>query len=136
MENAYMTFEGKIRMDVYSIIIGLWDKFIEEEGSGNKIFYNNKEFFENSFENEYDVAMAVSLSKQWRWTDDFVFFDSEGYLTSFSRCEDETCPIDFDKIDIGYLIRGLQDLQEEKSPHKNRYVINNIPRAIHDALKE
>ena len=129
MENAYMTY-GKIRVDSYVIIIALWNKFLEEEGNGNKISLNGKDFFEKNFKNPYDAAWAVSLSGKWSWQDDFVYFDTDGYLTSFSRCDDETCPIDMDKIDIDYLIRALQDLQKNK-----RYVVNDIPRAIHEALE-
>ena len=136
MENAYMTFDGKIRIDNYTIIIALWNAYVEAEG-GDKISVNDKEFFENSFENAYDAAMATAIG-DWRWTDSFVYVDKDGHIVSFSRFDDERCPIDMDKIDIAYLIRGLQELiqeEEEKSPHKNRYVVNNIPRAIHDALK-
>ena len=45
MENAYMTYDGKIRVDSYVIIIALWNKFLEEEGNGNKISLNGKDFF-------------------------------------------------------------------------------------------
>ena len=131
MENAYMTYDGQIRVDREIIIISLWNKFIEEEGNkSGKIFKNNEEFFKNSFKNSYDAAMAVSLSGAWRWTDDFVYFNDEGYLTSFSRCDDKTCPIVLDKIDIDYLIRALQDLQTNDKKRQD-----NISRAIHDALK-
>ena len=129
-----MTYGGKIRVDSYVIITALWNKFIEEEGEdkgyGSKVFPNNKEFFENSFENAYDAAHAVSIG-DWRWTDDFVYFNEEGYLVSFSQCDDETCPIDMGKIDVDYIVRSLQDLQDKEK----RYVVNNIPKAIHDALK-
>ena len=139
MENAYMTYDGKIRVDSYIIIVSMWNKYIEEEGRDNKVSFNGKEFFEKNFDNAYDAAMAVSLSKRWSWTDDYVYFDADGYLVSFSRCDDETCPIDLDKIDIDYLIRSLQDLQAragEKARAKNGYVVDNIPRAIHEALQE
>ena len=136
VEIAYLAYDGRVKIGLYALIAYAWNKFIEEKGDGNKIFLNNKEFFENSFENPYDAAWAVSLSGKWSWKDDFVCFDKQGYLTSFSRWDDDNSPIDIDKIDVDNLIRSLQDLQEEKSPHKNRYVVDNIPRAIHDALQK
>ena len=131
-EAAYVTFDGQMRIDVYMIIISLWNAYLESEQQDSlKVFPNNWEFFEKKINNAYDAAMAVSLSGRWSWSDSFVYFDEDGYLTSFSRLDDESCPIDLDKIDIDYLIRSLQDLKNMKK----RYVVNNIPKAIHDALK-
>ena len=95
----------------------------------NKIYVNDVDFFNNTFENPYDAAWSVSLSKRWRWSDDYVYFDEEGYITSFSHWDDENSPIDIDKLDICQLISSL------KKWHKKR-VVNDIPRAIHDALQE
>ena len=119
-----MKNEVNVSMDM--VLISIYNAHEEK----NKVYINDKDFFANTFENAYDAAWAVSLSGKWHWTDDFVYFDTDGYLTSFSRCDDETCPIDMDKIDIDYLIRALQDLQKNK-----RYVVNDIPRAIHEALE-
>lgn len=94
----------------------------------NKIFSNNKEFFENSFENAYDAAWAVSLSSKWAWSDDYVYFDAEGYLTSFSHWDDENSPIDIDKLAYIQLKNSLDGVEG--------YVVNNVPMAIHEALKE
>ena len=128
LENAYVNYDGRVQIDYRIIIISLWNKLIEEEGrEENKVYPNNEEFFENSFENAYDAAFAVSSGK-WRWTDDYVYLNSEGYLFSFSHLDDENSPIDMDRIDISHLINGLQDLQTNN--------VNNIPRAIHDALQE
>ena len=136
MENAYMTYDGQIRLDSHILIVSLWNKYIEDtKGYGSKVFPNDKNFFEENFENKYDAAMAVSLSGNWKWTDSFAYFDNDGYITSFSRLDDENCPIDIDKIDIDYLIRALQDLQKNLEKNKKkRYVVDNIPKAIHDAL--
>ena len=130
MENiAYIGYEHKIQFDLDLLIIAAWNKYAGYAGR-DRIYLNNVEVFKKSFKNPYDAAWAVS-SGDWRWTDDYVFFNKEGYITSFSHCDDERSPIDLDRIDIAGLVRALQDLQNDK-----RYVVNNIPKAIHDALKE
>ena len=133
MENAYMTYEGKIRVDGEIILLSLWNSYLETEGE-NRIYLNDKDFFVKNFKNQYDAAMAVSLSNKWSWTDSFVYFNREGYLVSFSRWDDDNNPINMDKIDVDFLIRALQDVQSKQSKQKNRYD-NNISRAIHDALE-
>ena len=96
---------------------------MEAEGKeGNKIFLNDEEFFSHMFDNQYDVARAISLSKSWVWSDDYVYFDKDGYITSFSHWDDEKSPIDLDRLDI--LIKNK----------KKRYV-NNISRSISEALR-
>ena len=131
--NAYITYDGKVRIDSYEIIVSMWNAYAEG-GNKSKVYLNNSDFFEKNFKNKYDAAWAVSIG-DWRWTDDFVYFNEDGHLTSFSRCEDNTCPIEMDKIDIGYLIRALQDIEKDhKKEHKKEYD-NNISRAIHDALE-
>ena len=137
MENVmeslvYMTYDGKVQVDLDLLFVVAWNKLMEEEGYGNKIFLNNKEFFKNSFNNPYDVAWAVSYGN-YRWADDYAYFNREGHLMSFSRLDDKNSPIDLEKIDIAHLIDGLKRWQKND---KKRYVVNNIPRAIHDALQE
>ena len=135
MENAviaYVDYYEHVQVNFDALIIILWNKYIEYAGGENKIFLNNKEFFENSFDNSYDTAQAVSLSGKWSWSDDFVYFDGEGYLTSFSHWDDERSPIDIDKIDVGHLIDGLKNFHNDTCKGGQE---NNIPRAIHDALK-
>lgn len=131
-EIAYVNYNDRVEVNFDTLIAALWNKYIEYKGGYNKIFFNDKEFFKTSFEDKYDAAWAVS-SGDWRGTDDFVYFNREGNLTSFSHWNDENSPIDTDKIDINYLIRALQDLQalQDKKGQEN-----SIPRAIHDALKE
>ena len=112
---CFLDYDGSVQIDVDRLIISLWDEYLEYEGRGeNKIFVNNKEFFEKNFENSYDTAWAVSLSKTWRHTDDFVFFDDEGYISSFSHWNDENSPINIDKIDISPLIDGLKKFRKEE----------------------
>ena len=127
MNSAYKNYNGVLEWQEDAIIVSLWDAYLEAEGDDNKISLNNKEFFENSFTNAYDAAWAVSLSGKWTWSDDYVYFDGEGLLTSFSHWDDETSPIDLDKLDICQLVNKL------KKCHR-RYV-DNIPMAIQDALK-
>ena len=127
---AYKNYNGEIEVDKDTVIVSLWNSYIEAAGEeGNKISFNNADFFNRTFKNPYDAVMAVSLSGKWSWTDDFVCFDEEGYLTSFSHWDDVNSPINLNELDIGQLINSL------KKWHKKRYVVNNIPRAIHDALK-
>ena len=109
MGNAYMTFEDKIRVDANIIVVSLWNAYIKEaKDKENFISLNNKEFFENSFNNSYDAAWAVSLSDKWCWSDEYVVFGDDGYLTSFSHWDDEKSPIDPNKIGICHLIDGLE----------------------------
>ena len=135
MEIAYVDYNERVQVSFDALIVSLWNSYIEAEGKGrsNKISLNNKEFFENSFDNAYDAAFAESLSGKWTWSDDFVCFDEDGYLTSFSHWDDENSPIDIDKIDIGHLIDGLKNFRNKQD--KQGHVDNNISRAIHDALK-
>ena len=134
MENVfYESYDGSIQVDLDTLLISMWNVYIEmDKGGENKIFVNNKEFFENSFNNSFDAAWAVTLSGRWRWTDDYVFFSGDGYVTSFSHWDDERSPIDIEKINVNPLIDGLKKFNKKD---KKRYV-NNIPRAIHDALQE
>ena len=118
----------KNEIDMDMVLISIYNAQIEEE---NKIYVNDKDFINNIFKNKYDAAMAVSLSGKWDWRDDYAYFDAEGLLSSFSHWDDETSPINLDKLDIDQLIQSLK----RWSKNKNRYVVNNIPRAIHDALK-
>ena len=135
MENAiYVDYSGCIKADLDVLLVSMWNSYIEYNGGDNKIFLNNKEFFENSFNNSFDAAWAATLSGKWWWTDDFVYFNREGYIVSFCHWDDERSPIDLDKIDISSLIYELQDLQTNKTNDK-KYV-NNIPQAIHEALQE
>lgn len=134
MENiAYVDYSECVQIDLDKLIVSAWNTYLEYKKRGeNKIFLNNKEFFENSFDNAYDAAWAVSLSNKWRWTDDYVCFGDDGYLTSFNHWDDENSPIDIDKIDLNHLIDGLARCQKND---KKGYV-NNIPKAIHEALQE
>ena len=113
-----------VELNMDTILVSLYNSGEEN----NKIYVNDKDFFANTFESEYDAAWAVSLSGKWAWSDDYVYFDNDGYITSFSHWDDETSPID--KIDINDLIQNI------KKQHKNGYVVNNVPRAIHDALQK
>ena len=122
--------KNEIDMNIDMVLISLWNA-LEDEDRGNKIYVNDADFFNNTFENPYDAAWAVSLSGQWNWTDDYVYFDEDGYLTSFNHWDDVNSPINLDKLDISHLIQNLKRWSKNK-----KYVVNNIPSAIHDALKE
>ena len=130
-EIAFVNQDECVKADLDALIIAMWNKYKEYKG-GYKIFLNNKEFFKNTFNNAYDAAWAVS-SGDWRWSDRFIYFDSEGDLSSFCHWDDDNSPIDIDKIDVSHLINGLKRCGKEND---KRYVVNNIPRAIHDALQE
>ena len=95
--------KNEIDMNMDMVLISIYNAQAE-----NKISFNDKGFFENNFDNPYDAAWAVSLSGGWNWTDDFVCFDEDGYLTSFSHWDDANSPIDLDKIDVGLLIQSLK----------------------------
>lgn len=108
MDNViYVDYNDRVAISFDTLIVAMWNKYVEDK-DGSKIFLNNKEFFENSFNNAYDAAWAVSLSGKWRWDEDFVYFDEEGYISSFSHWDDERSPIDIDKLDIAHLIDGLK----------------------------
>ena len=123
----FIGYDERIKINVDMLIVNAWNAYVDIK-KGEKIYFNDEEFFENSFTNKYDAALAVSLSGNWRWADRFVCFDEDGYLTSFSHWDDENSPIEIDKIDINSLINNLKNA--------NNIPVNNIPRAIHDALKE
>ena len=121
---AYKNYNDEVEFDVDTVLVSLWNAYIEAEGR-DKIYLNNKDFFNRTFESPYDAAWAVSLSGKWARSDDYVYFNKEGYLTSFSHWDDDSSPINLDKLDISQLINSL----------KNRYVVSNVSRAIHDALE-
>ena len=112
-----------VNMDM--VLISIYNSLYDD-----KVSFNDADFFNEEFDNPFDAAWAVSLSGKWTWSDDFVYFDENGYLTSFNHWDDENSPINLDKLDISQLINSL------KKWHKNRYVVDNIPKAIHDALQE
>ena len=123
MDIMYVNYNQCVEISFNALIVAAWNK-----GNFQKVFLNNKEFFENSFNNSFDAAHAASLSGKWSWKDDFVCFDKQGYLTSFSRWDDENSPIEMDKLDLSQLIEGLEKWQK-KSPQ------GDISIAIRDALK-
>lgn len=135
MENVinavYVNYDGCVTISMDALIVTMWNRYIEYNGGENKISLNDKEFFKNSFDNAYDAAWAASVGN-YRWTDTFVCFDEWGHLMSFSHWGDENSPIDLDKIDISHIIQALQDMQTKNK----KGCVNNIPRAIHDALQE
>lgn len=135
MIKSYIGIDGRVQVEPVSLVVSLWNKFLESEGGddhGGKIFLNRKEFFGDFFENPYDAAQAASAG-DYRWEDEYVYI-SEGYLMSFTQLEDETCPVDLNKIDISSLIFQLQEL--EKLQKLGKGYVDNIPRAIHDALQD
>ena len=105
---AYVDYSDHIQIDLDMIIVAAWNKYIIFNGGDNKISINDNGFFEKSFKNAYDAAWAVFSSGKWKWSDSFVYFDSEGILTSFSHWDDGNSPIDIDKIDINHLINSLK----------------------------
>ena len=117
--------KNEVELDMDTVLVSIYNAQASE-----KIYVNGVDFFNNTFDSSYDAAWSVSLSGKWTWSDDFVYFDEDGYLTSFSHWDDKNSPIDLDKLDIGSLINSL------KKWHKKKYVVNDIPRAIHDALEE
>ena len=139
MENVaekifYIGYNQHIAVDADALIVSAWNAYVGgEEGKENFISLNNKEYFENSFENKYDAAWAVSMSNKWDWRDEFVFIDEEGYLVSFSRWDDENSPINIDKLDICQLIDELGRLKKKQK--KEQEEDNNISRVIHEALE-
>ena len=126
---VYTDYTGHVKIDEDALIVSMWNKYIEGENNDNKVFRNTPENFNEKFKNPYDAAWAVGISRNWRWTDEYAYFDDEGYLTSFSHWDEETSPIQIDKIDISNLINL-------KKGYVDNIPVNNIPRAIHDALKE
>ena len=114
--------EVDMNMDMF--LISIFNSYQEI-----KVYINDADFICNKFENAYDAAWAVSLSGRWHWSDKYVYFDEDGYLTSFNHWDDENSPVDLDKLDICQLIQSLKKM-------KKRDVVNNIPRAIHEALEE
>ena len=112
MIKFYKNYNDETVLDMDTVIVSMWNAYVEERGYGNKIFFNNKEFFENSFNNSFDAAYAVSLSGKWHWADEYVCFGEDGYLTSFSHWNDGNSPIDLDKLDICQLINNLKRLKD------------------------
>lgn len=109
----YINYNDQIELDGDMILIAAWNEYTAGD-KGSEIFMNDKEFFENSFKNPYDAALAVSLSDKWQWEDRFVYFSHEGQLTSFSHWDDANSPIDIDKIDISNLINDLKRCRGKK----------------------
>ena len=107
-----MKTEIDVNMDM--VLVSLWNAYVEAEGRDNKIYVNDADFFNSTFDNSYDAAWAVSLSGRWSWTDEFVYFDDEGYITSFSHWDDERSPINLDKLDISQLINNLKKWHKKK----------------------
>ena len=117
--------KNEVDMNMDMVLISIYNATEEE----NKIYVNDADFFENTFENKYDAAWAVSMSGRWRWTDDYVCFDNDGYLSSFTHWDDEGSPIKLDKLDISQLINSL------KKWSKKEQEACCISRAVRDALE-
>ena len=108
-----------------TILIPAWNEYINRVGYGEKIFPNEAEFFnDGKFPSPYDAAWAVSLG-DYRRTDEYVCFDDEGYLTSFCHWNDKNSPVDITRLSTWMQVNKID----------KKYVVNNIPRAIHDALQ-
>ena len=130
---AYVDYNESVRIDYDALMVTLWNTFVEYRGGYGKISLNNKDFFADAFDTAFAAVHAVSLSGNYTWSDDYVYFDDEGYLASFCHWDDANSPIDINKIDINDLAR-LARLVRDIKKQKNGYVVDNIPRAIHDAL--
>ena len=112
---AYKNYTDEVEIDTDTVIMSLWNAYIDAGGEGSdKIFLNNQDFLNNTFENAYDAAMAVSLSGHWSWSDNYVYFNGEGYLISFSHWDDENSPINLDKLNICPLINNLKKVSTNK----------------------
>ena len=119
--------KNEIDVNIDMVLISIYNANAQDS---EKIYVNDADFFANTFDSSYNAAWSVSLSGKWNWADDYVYFGEDGYLTSFSHWDDENSPIDLDKLDINQLISSLKKMSQK------RYVVDNIPRAIHDALQE
>ena len=110
MEDVFFVdYDGRIQIDEDMLIVNAWNEYVKYvDRGGEKICFNDEEFFENTFTNKCDAAWAVSLSGKWQHTDKFVYFSMEGYLTSFTHWDDKNSPINMDKIDIDSLINNLK----------------------------
>ena len=102
MENTIYMYENQVEIDLDTLIVAMWNMYLHHNGGDNFISLN------------YDAAIPVALGGRWDWRDKFVFFDEEGYLTSFSHWDDENSPIDLDKIDISPLVDGLKKFHKKK----------------------
>ena len=131
---AYKNDNDEVELDMDTVFVSMWNAYLEALLKDNKIHFNNKEFFENAFKNAYDAVWAVSLSGRWRHDDEFVSFDEDGYLVSFTHWNDENSPINLNKIDID-IDNFIQSIKKQQK-NKKRYDNNNISREISDALKE
>ena len=109
MIKFYKNYNGDVIIDEDAMIVSLWNAYVEAVGEEKIYLYDNdKEFFAKYFDNSYDAAYAVSISGKWSWSDDYVYFDEDGYLVSFKHWNDAESPIDLDKIDISSLIDSLK----------------------------
>lgn len=106
-----------------TILVTLWNEYIEKTGYGEKIFPNEASFFnDGKFVTPYDAAWVVSIG-DWRRTDEYVCFNEEGFLVSFQHWGDKNSPVDITRLSIW--------IQKNKKGY-----VNNIPKAIHEALQE
>ena len=110
---AYKNYNDEVEFDVDSMVVSLWNAYEEEEGgSENKIYVNDADFFNSKFDNAYDAVMAVSLSGKWTWSDDYVYFDNNGYITSFNHWDDVKSPVNLDRLGICLKRRYQEEYQE------------------------
>lgn len=101
----------KVIFDMDMLIVSIWNKYVDID---EKIYINDKEFFDNNFKNPYDAVWAVEMGNwkgNWKYSDTFVIFDDDGYITSFRHWDDENSPIKIDRVDVGHLIKQLQEVK-------------------------
>ena len=89
-------------------IITLWNECIDEVGyPGDRVYENNTSFFDEMFDNPYDVAVAVAYG-DWKANDTYVVFNGYGNISSFNYWGDSNSPIDLDVI-----VEWLSDNKEK-----------------------
>lgn len=92
-------------------VVTLWNEYIKAKGySDDKVFYNDREFFDEMFGNAYDAVLSV-IYGNWRESDEFVAFDGYGNVRSFNGWEDYDSPINADIL-ADWLLENREKAKE------------------------
>lgn len=83
--------------DMYNdTVIELWNECVDDiHRPGDKVYRNDREFFDTVFRSPYDAILAV-VNGDWNEPEEYAALDNEENVVSFDWFDEETSPIDMD----------------------------------------
>jgi len=86
-------------------VVTLWKQFVSESNSENDdVWENSDDMLDEIFPSTHEFARSSTYG-HYNYSDSFFAFNGYGNIVTFSRLDDERCPIDVDAL-ADYLIEN------------------------------